>query len=234
MSKAFVASGDLFGGPGVMMDRLIPEGIFPVMTDRPDAPVRPQYDPRYEGPLESSFELLLRAKTGDKEAVERLCARYLPRLRRWAHGRLPIGSRGLLETEDVAQEVLFHAVERVHTFEPRHEGGFRAYIRQTLLNRLRDEARKVRRRPAQAPLEDDRAADGPSPLEIAIGQEALERYEAALARLKPQEREMIIARLELGFSAAELAAEFGKPSAAAAQMAVGRALVRMAEEMARG
>ena len=37
-----------------------------------------------------------------------------------------------------------------------------------------------------------------SPLEEAIGREAVERYEAALQRLKPEEREAIIARVELG------------------------------------
>jgi RNA polymerase sigma-70 factor (ECF subfamily) len=216
-----------------MMDALIHDRILPAMTDRPDARVRPAPDRASQESAESSFDLLLRAKTGDEQAVDRLCARYLPRLRRWAHGRLPLGARGLLDTEDLAQEVLFHAVERVHQFEPRHEGAFRGYIRQTLLNRLRDEARKVRRHAPAVPLDDDRAADEPSPLELAIGREAMDRYEAALGRLKPLDREMVIARLELGFTAAELAAEFGKPSAAAAQMAVSRALVKVAEEMAR-
>ena len=42
---------------------------------------------------ETSFQLLLRARTGDPDAVELLCARYLPRLHRWARGRLPRGAR---------------------------------------------------------------------------------------------------------------------------------------------
>jgi RNA polymerase sigma-70 factor (ECF subfamily) len=216
-----------------MMDTLIRDRGLPLMTDRPDVRVRPRQIPPESGSAESSFDLLLRAKTGDEQAVDRLCARYLPRLKRWAHGRLPLGARGLLETDDLAQEVLFHAVERVNSFEPRHEGAFRGYIRQTLLNRLRDEARKVRRRAPAAPLDENRAAHDPSPLELAIGREAIDRYEAALGRLKPQDREMVIARIELGFTAAELAAEFDKPSAAAAQMAVSRALMKLAQEMAR-
>jgi RNA polymerase sigma-70 factor (ECF subfamily) len=182
-------------------------------------------------PAESSFELLLQAKRGDSGALDRLCTRYLSRLKRWAHGRLPSSSRGLLDTDDLAQEVLFRAVERVETFEPRHEGAFQAYLRQMLLNRIRDEIRRTKRRPAGAPLEDRHAAADPSPLEIAIGREALDRYEAALERLKPQERELIVARIELGFSAAETAEALGKPSAAAAQMAVSRALVRLVQEM---
>ena len=42
------------------------------------------------GDMESSFALVLRAREGDQAARNELCARYLPRLRRWAHGRLPI------------------------------------------------------------------------------------------------------------------------------------------------
>ena len=36
---------------------------------------------------ESSFALVLRARTGDEAAIEQLFSRYSIRLRRWAHGR---------------------------------------------------------------------------------------------------------------------------------------------------
>ena len=39
---------------------------------------------------------------------------------------------------------------------------------------------------------------GQSPLEQAIGREMAERYERALAQLQPEERELIIARVETG------------------------------------
>ena len=39
-------------------------------------------------------------------------------------------------------------------------------------------------------------AAAPSPLEETIGSEALERYESALARLSPSDRELIVARVE--------------------------------------
>lgn len=215
-----------------MIGTFIPVSEPTCMPDVPGADRRPQPDSPGATPAESSFELIGRIKQGDDEAVEELCTRYLPRLKRWAHGRLPSTSRGLLDTEDLAQEILTRALARVDTFEPRHEGAFQAYVRQMLMNRVRDEARKGKRRPAASPLDEDHAAADPSPLEIAIGRERLERYDAALGRLRPLDRDLVIARLELGFSAAEIATEFGKPSAAAAQMAVSRALVRLAEEMA--
>jgi RNA polymerase sigma-70 factor (ECF subfamily) len=217
---------------GAIMGPTVPVGVWPFMTDPPDPHALP-INLGVEA-ADSSFALLLRAKAGDADAINRLCARYLPRIRRWAHGRLPASSRGLLDTDDLAQDVLFHAVEKVNTFEPRHEGAFQAYVRQMLLNRVRDEVRRGRRRPAGNTLEDEHPASDPSPLEIAIGHEALERYEGALSRLKPHERELIIAKIELHFSAAEIAEALGKPSAAAAQMAVSRALVRLAQEMAHG
>jgi DNA-directed RNA polymerase specialized sigma24 family protein len=44
-------------------------------------------------------------------------------------------------------------------------------------------------------------------------------------------REAIIGRVELGLSYAELAAAMGRPSADAARMAVGRALLKLAKRL---
>jgi DNA-directed RNA polymerase specialized sigma24 family protein len=52
-----------------------------------------------------------------------------------------------------------------------------------------------------------------------------------LQRLRPEERELIIARVEMQQSYAQIAAAHGKASPDAARMAVTRALVRLAEEM---
>ena len=182
---------------------------------------------------ESSFVLIGRAKGGDPLALDALCARYIPRLRRWAHGRLPPWARNGLDTQDLVQDTLVQVLRHVESFEPRHDGAFQAYLRQALVNRLRDELRRAQRRPASEPLETGNASPDPSPLEVAIGQQALERYEIALARLRPEDREAIIIRVELGCPYAEVAEALGKPSAAAAHMAVSRALIRLADEMSR-
>jgi RNA polymerase sigma-70 factor, ECF subfamily len=182
---------------------------------------------------ESSLELVRRAKSGDENAINDLCARYLPRLTRWAHGRLPAWARDALETQDLVQDTLVQVMRRIGHFEPRHEGAFQAYARQALMNRIRDEVRRSHRKPPPDPLDSHRPADETSPLEHAIGRETLERYEAALQRLRPDDREAIIARIEMGLSAKEIAAALGKPTTAAAHMAISRALVRLAREMAR-
>ena len=180
----------------------------------------------------TSVELLARARAGDEIALNDLCARYLPRLQKWAHGRLPPYARGALDTHDIVQDTLSQVVQRLGSFEPRHDGAFQAFLRTSLLNRIRDQIRWAQRRPTDA-LPSDRAADDPSPFEQAVGTEAVERYEAALERLKPSDREAIIARIELGLPYAEVARALGKPSIAATHVAVSRALVKLAKEMSR-
>ena len=64
-----------------------------------------------------------------------------------------------------------------------------------------------------------------------LGRETLEHYQAALERLRPEEREAIVARVEMGYSYEELAQVLGKPTPDAARKAAQRALVRLAEEM---
>ena len=204
------------------------------MTKSSDSRSRDGGRPAVPVPAESSFALLLRAKSGDEQARDELFSRYLPRLRRWAHGRLPAHARSLLNTDDLAQDVLCRAIVALEKFDPRHEGAFQGFLRQIMANRVRDEVRTARRRPTDELLEDAHFANDPSPIELAIGREAFERYEAALERLKPHERELIVARCELDFSNDEIAILFNKPSSAAARVAVGRALVRLAEEMAHG
>jgi RNA polymerase sigma factor (sigma-70 family) len=196
----------------------------------------PPMDRVADGPsdAESSFALVLRAHDGDSRALNELCDRYLPRLHRWAHGRLPSWARGALDTHDLVQDTFTQVVRRIGDFEPRHEGAFQAYLRQALLNRVRDEIRRAKRKSPPEPLDSGEPASDPSPLEEAIGQEAQERYDAALQRLKADDREAIIMRIEMGHAYADVAEALGKPSVAAAHMAVSRALVRLAKEMSRG
>jgi RNA polymerase sigma factor (sigma-70 family) len=183
---------------------------------------------------DSSAELLVRARAGDREALESLLRLYVPALRRWARGRLPQWARDAAETEDLVQDTVLKTFKRLDTFDFRHDGALRAYLREAVMNRIRDECRRVRRRPEIAAL-DERAPDGGvSPLEAAIGVEAVERYEAALGALRDEERQAIVARVEMGFSYQEIAIMLGKPSPDAARVAISRALVRLAEAMSLG
>jgi RNA polymerase sigma-70 factor (ECF subfamily) len=179
----------------------------------------------------SSNTLLLRARDGDEEARNQLCARYLPRLRRWAHGRLPNWAREHLDTEDIVQDTLMQSVRQLGAFTPHHERAFCAYVSQALRNRLRDAVRRAMSRPAGHPLSADEPTREPSPLEQAPGGLMLSRYDAALQRLRETDRELIVARVELGLDYAEIAGLLDKSSVPAARVAVSRALLRLAAEM---
>jgi RNA polymerase sigma-70 factor (ECF subfamily) len=182
----------------------------------------------------SSVALAQRAREGDREALDSLLERYLPSLRRWATGRLPRWAREHLDTDDLIQETLVKTLRNLDGFTPRHDGAFAAYLRHGLLNRIRDEVRNAARRPGRAPLPDAQADPGASPLEAAIGAEALALYESALERLTEDERALVVARMELGLAYEAIARETGKPSPDAARMGVRRALLRLAEEMRHG
>lgn len=183
--------------------------------------------------LERTQELVERAKSGDREALDRLFARAIPSLRRWASGRLPRWTRDLMDTDDLVQETVVRVANRIVAFEPRHEGALQAYLRQAVMNRIRDEVRRGARAPVSETLAEDVPNPDASPLDHAIGREAVERYEAALAALKPDEREAIVTRVEMDGTYEQVAQALGKPSADAARMAVSRALLRLAQEMSR-
>jgi RNA polymerase sigma-70 factor (ECF subfamily) len=185
-------------------------------------------------PLENTVALLARVRNGEQDAISQLLARSVPPLQRWARGRLPPWARGLAETQDLVQDAIVKTLPRLASFEVRHPGALQAFLRQAVANHIVDEIRKVKRRPARTELTDAQADNAPSPLELAIGREGIERYEAALARLKSADREAIIARIELQQSYEEVALALGKPNAGAARMAVTRALARLIAEMRRG
>ena len=61
-----------------------------------------------------------------------------------------------------------------------------------------------------------------------------ERYLLALKRLRPADRNAIVARLDLGYTYEQLALVLQKPSAQSARLAVRRALLRLARQMEHG
>ena len=99
------------------------------------------------GEVNTSVELLRRARVGDRQALDRLFLRYVPGLRRWAHGRLPVWARDMLDTDDLVQDAMLKTMRNVEQFEYRHDGALQAYLREALRNRIRDAVRKAHRDP---------------------------------------------------------------------------------------
>jgi len=194
----------------------------------------PSADPQSStsaGALTGTVELLEQFQRGDVRARDLLVERSLPQLRRWARGRLPQWARSLADTQDLVQDAVVRALPKLESFESRHPGALQSYLREAVQNRIYDEIRKVNHRPGMDELPEEYPDATPSPLVQAIGRQAFERYERALKTLKPQERDAIVARIELQQSYEEVAIALGKPNANAARMAVTRALARLVEAM---
>jgi DNA-directed RNA polymerase specialized sigma24 family protein len=102
------------------------------------------------------------------------------------------------------------------------------------MNYTRDEIRGGERVAPAAVLDTHENHRAVSPRSVALGPEAVERFEAALARLRPEDRGAIVARMHMDGPYEKFARALGKPSADAARMAVSRALLRLAQEMSRG
>jgi len=183
--------------------------------------------------VESTPSLLLldRARAGDRAALNELAQRYLPRLRRWATGRLPPAARGLQDTEDIVQETIVKTIRNIDHIDAQREGALQAYLREALRNKFADAYRRVAGQDPATAIDSNVPSIDPSPLEVAIGVETLARYDAALRRLKAEDREAVILRVELCYEYVEIAVLLGKSSPAAARVAVSRALARLAREM---
>jgi RNA polymerase sigma-70 factor, ECF subfamily len=180
---------------------------------------------------DSSVELIRRAKAGESDALERLLERYLPELRRWAHGRLPQFARDMADTHDLVQDALKRTVLNFDRFEYRGEGALRAYLHQAVVNLVFDHVRRAGRRPRQEDLDDQVTSREPSPLERAIANETFERFEAAMANLSADDQKAVRARLELGCSYEEVAEIARKPSADAARVSVARNVKRLTVQL---
>ncbi len=175
--------------------------------------------------------LLRRARAGEREARDALFSRVLPLLRRWAHGRLPAYARDLSETNDLVQVTLVRAMNRLDAFEAEGAGAFLAYLRQILLNTVKDEIRRHQRQGLHQEIDDQPIADpDASVVERVVGAEELARYEAALAALPPRQQELLIMRIEFGMSFPEIAEETGS-SPDAVRMMVNRALAQLSAEI---
>jgi len=181
----------------------------------------------------TTLSLLFKARDGDASALGAICERYLPRLRRWAHGRIPVWARNGIDTDDIVQDALMKTMARIDTFDPHNAASLQAYIHTALRNRITDLVREARQQHEKTLTGEQREDPSADPLAEAIGRERFARYTRALLRLESEDRGIIVMRFEWGFSHQEIARETGRATPDGARMALRRALVRLGEEMSR-
>jgi RNA polymerase sigma-70 factor, ECF subfamily len=177
--------------------------------------------------LEATADLVARIRGGDQAALEMLINRILPSLRRMGHRRLTGHTRSLLDIDDLVQDALVSLVRRLPHFECHTPGSLLAYLQRVIVNRIIDATRKRASQGEWVALPDDCAEQGASPLQRVIDNEEMLRYRAALLRLKPRDRQLIVMRLEHRLTYQEIATQLGVPSPNAARVALIRAMARL-------
>jgi RNA polymerase sigma factor (sigma-70 family) len=175
----------------------------------------------------TSRHLLERARLGDSSALGRLFDRSLSGLRRWAHRRFPRWLRRANDTADLLQDAILHTLHRFDTLDLQGRRALSAYLRQAVQNRIRDEHRRIARRGMHEVLSEALLDPRPSPFDRAVAGELEEQYRAALAQLRPSDRALIVAHVELDYTHEQLGCMTGR-SPNAARMALQRALGRLA------
>jgi RNA polymerase sigma-70 factor, ECF subfamily len=178
----------------------------------------------------TTSRLLARVRAGEPDALGVLFRHQLPRLRRWARGRLPSWVRTAADTSDLVQDVFARTLTRLDLFQPRSRRALTAYLRAAVRNRIADEHRRAGRWVCQE-IDDAHPSPEPTPLERAIDDETGRRYLDALRTLSPRDRELVVAHLELDYTHAQLGCLIGR-SPNAARMALTRAMARLADRMA--
>jgi RNA polymerase sigma-70 factor (ECF subfamily) len=171
-------------------------------------------------------QLVTLAKDGDEYAMNQLCRVYADRVRWMVRLRLGAELRPKLESLDLAQDVLIHALKGLGDFTYTNDGDFLRWLSKITQNALRDNVDKLytgkRDIRKEVPLRDpDRTTGGrpfriPEPLEtktpsvIMSMKEDLSKLEKAIDKLKPEYRDVIILSKIEGLSYKEIGKRIGK------------------------
>ena len=152
--------------------------------------------------------LVVLAKDGDKTALNQLCGIYAERVRWMVRFRMGKELRSKLESMDLVQDTLIHALNDLGDFTYKNEGDFVRWLSTIAENVLRGNLKKLRanmrdiRR--EVPLGGYRPATGsrlvgnPGPIDtttpsvILSRKEDLTKLEKAIDQLKPEYRKVVV------------------------------------------
>jgi RNA polymerase sigma-70 factor (ECF subfamily) len=155
--------------------------------------------PRPRTPRRRGDAALLRAvDRGDEAALGELFRRHWPAIHRAAW----LVTHDAQAAEDIAQESFLAALQRLESFD--RQRPFRPWLHRIVVNRAVDfvRARRARREVAALALPEPAAAD-PAPLD--------DDTLAALARLGPEQRAVVVLRHLLGYTPGQIAGMLDLP-----------------------
>ena len=187
-------------------------------------------------------ELVTLAKDGDKSALNRLYTVYAERVRWMVRFRMGTELRSKLESMDLVQETLIHALKRLDDFTYKDEGDFVRWISKIAENEVRGNLRKLhagkRDIRKEVRFDKDGSATGPgfvaspglirttTPSVIMSRKDEMVKLEKAMDELKPQYREVIILTKIEGLSYKEISEKLGKSNDAIRKL-VSRAMAEL-------
>ena len=141
-------------------------------------------------------QLIQRAREGDREAFDRLTARFRGRLEGLIHTRLGPSLRAKVTTEDIVQETVLRAFRSIDRFERGDDDAFFRWLAGIASNVVRESARRHRGEQLLA-LDDEIPAGGVSQSRAGQRDERFDRLQSALDSLGPDHRTVILlARVE--------------------------------------
>jgi RNA polymerase sigma-70 factor (ECF subfamily) len=179
-----------------------------------------------------------RAQDGEP-VLDRLLQEHLPNLRAFVRAHLSPELRQRESASDVVQSVCRTLLGERQRFDFRSEAEFRAWLFQAATNKITDKQRFWLRQQRDARREQGEHQGSDllagyasicSPSGAAIAAEQVAKLEQALDRLEPDHREVIALTRLCGLPSREAAAVLGR-SDGATRMLLGRALIRLAEEL---
>jgi RNA polymerase sigma-70 factor, ECF subfamily len=171
-------------------------------------------------PATSSYDLIERFRGGDQDAFARLFEKYRRRLGVLVHYKLSPGLRGVLEVDDILQDVFFLAARDIGQFQYRSPGSFLSWLARIADHVMADAARHAGRQKRAGDMTRFRSESNPLGPEPAVSQtpsrlfaqeESVRRLIERLDALPEDYRQAILLAKMEGLTTAEMAERMGRP-----------------------
>lgn len=144
----------------------------------------------------SPRELVRKAQEGDREALSEVVELYRARLGALVRSRMGPVLRKVLEPEDIVQETFARALASLERFRWTNDDSFLRWLGGIAENLIVKAAAKDKRSETLE-LPREIPASGVSPSRGMQREERLERLQSAIAKLTPEQREVVhLARIE--------------------------------------
>jgi RNA polymerase sigma-70 factor (ECF subfamily) len=195
-------------------------------------------------PVSSSFDLIERIKSGDREALSALFEKYSRRLAVLIHYRISPELRSFFEVDDILQETFLRAFRDFDQFTYQSPGSFMSWLARisdhVMADLARSQGRQKRHAAEMLRFRSESNPSGPEPVDsrtpsrVLAEEEGLRRLLEKLNSLPENYRQAILLMKVEGLSTQEAAARLGKTNEATALL-LHRALKRFrALELSQG